>query len=102
MFFLRRVEGMSMAPAFLPGRLVFAWRLRKPRIGDVVIVRHHHLELIKRVSQLDDDRVYLLGDNPVESTDSRHYGWLPMASVLGVVVGGYSPEPALPTPEPEA
>jgi nickel-type superoxide dismutase maturation protease len=103
MFFLRRVEGMSMAPAFLPGRLVFAWRLRSPRVGDVVIVRHHHLELIKRISQIEDDRVYLLGDNPAESTDSRQYGWLPMASILGVVVGGYtSPELSMPDPEPEA
>lgn len=91
-----------MAPAFLPGKLVFAWRLRKPRIGDVVIVRHHHLELIKRVSQIDSDRVYLLGDNADESTDSRQYGWLPMASILGVVVGGYSPAPAVSSPEPEA
>jgi nickel-type superoxide dismutase maturation protease len=89
MFFIRRVEGLSMAPTFLPGKIVFAWRLRKPRVGDVVIVRHHHLELIKRISQIDDDRVYLLGDNPDESTDSREYGWLPTASVMGIVIGKY-------------
>lgn len=104
MLLLRRVEGLSMAPTYRPGQLVFAWRLRKPRIGDVVIVRHHQLELIKRVSQIEDGRVYLLGDNPIESTDSRHYGWLPLASILGIVWGGYQPvEPvALPDVEPEA
>jgi nickel-type superoxide dismutase maturation protease len=96
MFFIRRVEGLSMAPTFTPGRIVFAWRLRKPRVGDVVIVRHHHLELIKRISQIDGDRVYLLGDNPDESTDSREYGWLSVASVMGIVLGKYDiPSPVL-------
>ena len=101
MFFVRRVEGLSMAPVFLPGKIVFAWRLRKPRVGDVVIVRHHHLELIKRVDKIDGNRVYLLGDNPDESTDSRQYGWLPTASILGVVVGGYNPKSVVPAVEPE-
>lgn len=86
MIVLRRVEGLSMHPAYPHGKIVVAWRWRRPRIGDVVIVRHHRLELIKRVSQLDDEKVYLLGDNPEESTDSRHYGWLPRNSIMAVVV----------------
>jgi nickel-type superoxide dismutase maturation protease len=102
MFFMRRVEGLSMAPTFMPGKVVFAWRVRKPRVGDVVIVRHHQLELIKRISQIEGDRVYLLGDNPIESTDSREYGWLPTASIMGIVLGGYiDPQIAVPETEPE-
>jgi phage repressor protein C with HTH and peptisase S24 domain len=77
-----------MAPAYPPGSIVFAWRKRKPRVGDVVIVRHHQTELIKRISQLSTDHVYLLGDNPDSSTDSRHYGWLPLNAIMGVVIGG--------------
>jgi nickel-type superoxide dismutase maturation protease len=88
MIVLRRVEGVSMAPAFPHGKVVLGWRWRRPRIGDVVIVRHHRVELIKRVDQLEDDKVYVLGDNPEESTDSRHYGWLPVSSILAVVIGG--------------
>lgn len=88
MLLFRRVEGESMAPTYPQGKIVLAWRFRKPKKGDVVIVKHHRLELIKRVDQLQDDKVYVLGDNPAESTDSRHYGWLPLSSVLGVVVGG--------------
>ncbi len=41
-FFLRRVtvEGMSMAPTYLPGeRLTALRRWRRVRIGDVVVVR---------------------------------------------------------------
>lgn len=95
MFFLRRVEGLSMAPAYPHGKVVFAWRFKKQKIGDVVIVKHHRVELIKRVHKMDDDKVYLLGDNPEESTDSRHYGWLPLSSIIGVVLGGHTEVPAL-------
>ncbi len=88
MFVLRRIEGVSMAPAYKHGKLVIAWRWGKPRVGDVVIVRHHSLEVIKRINRLEEDKVYLLGDNAEESTDSRHYGWLPLTSILAVVIGG--------------
>ena len=76
-----------MTPAYPHGKLVLAWRFGKPKKGDVVIVRHHRLELIKRVNQMEGDKVYVLGDNPEESTDSRHYGWLPLSSIMGVVIG---------------
>lgn len=89
-FLLRRVEGLSMMPAFPHGKVVFAMRRRSPKVGDVVIVQHRHIELIKRVSELTSERVYLLGDNPDASTDSRHYGWLPIGSIIGVVIGGHS------------
>lgn len=88
MLLIRRVEGLSMAPAYPHGRIVFGWRFSRPKVGDVVIVRHHRLEIIKRVSELKDNQLFLLGDNPLESTDSRQFGWLPLASVLAVVIGG--------------
>jgi len=88
MLLFRRVEGESMTPTYPQGKIVLAWRFSKPKKGDVVIVKHHRLELIKRVDQLEGDKIFLLGDNPDESTDSRHYGWLPLSSVLGVVIGG--------------
>lgn len=89
MFLLRKVDGLSMAPAYGHGEIVLAVRfLKKPRVGDIVIVRHHRVEIMKRVHQLEDDKVYLLGDNPEESTDSRQFGWLPIASIIGVVVAG--------------
>lgn len=91
MIMVRRVEGLSMLPAYNPGRIVLGWRLGRPRVGDVVIARHHRVEIIKRVSQLQEDRVYLLGDNPLESTDSRQFGWLPLTAVLATVIGARRP-----------
>lgn len=87
MILVRRVEGVSMAPAYSHGTIVFAMRLfKQPKVGDVVIVRHHRVEVMKRVDQLDDDQMYLLGDNPQESTDSRHFGWLPTSALVAVVI----------------
>lgn len=88
MFVVRRVEGLSMAPTYAHGRVVFGWRFKRPRVGDVVIAHHHRAEIIKRISKLEDDKVFLLGDNPEESTDSRQFGWLPLSAIKAVVFGG--------------
>jgi nickel-type superoxide dismutase maturation protease len=88
MFMVRRVKGASMHPTMPHGKLVFAWRHKKPKVGDVVIVKHHRVEVLKRVHQIQGELAYLLGDNPEESTDSRQYGWLPVSTIIGVVMGG--------------
>jgi hypothetical protein len=44
------------------------------------------LEKIKRIERHEGDLVYLLGDNPAESTDSRTLGWLPAKTILAKVV----------------
>lgn len=87
MFMIRRVNGASMHPTLPHGKLIIASRLKKPKVGDVVIVKHHRVEVLKRVHDLKEDQAYLLGDNPQESTDSRHYGWLPISRIIAVVLG---------------
>ena len=87
MFMIRRVNGASMHPHLPHGKLVFAWRHKKPKVGDVVIVKHHKVEVLKRIHQIEGELAYLLGDNPDESTDSRKYGWLPLSTIMGVVMG---------------
>lgn len=87
MFLIRRVKGASMHPHLPHGKVVLALRHKKPQVGDVVIVKHHRIEVLKRVHQIKDEMAYLLGDNPDESTDSRQYGWLPLNTIMGVVLG---------------
>lgn len=87
MIYVRRVKGASMHPTLPHGKIVVALKHRKPRVGDVVIVQHHRVEVLKRIHDMKGPLVYLLGDNPDESTDSRHYGWLPLSKILGVVLG---------------
>jgi nickel-type superoxide dismutase maturation protease len=86
MFLLRRVVGDSMLPGLPADRLVVAVRTRRPREGQVVFVRHDGREKMKRVQKVSDGQVFLLGDNPDKSTDSRHFGWLPTEVVFARVV----------------
>ena len=86
MLLIRRVDGLSMVPAFMHGSIVVAWRFKRPRVGDVVIARHHRIEILKRVSELRVGEVYLLGDNQAQSTDSRQFGWLPLQAIQAVVL----------------
>jgi signal peptidase I len=111
---LRRyvVEGRSMLLAYAPGdRLVvegLSYRLRPPRIGEVVVVRWPNAPVrpagspevdLKRVAArpgaevtvkgapdfLGHDEWYVLGDNLDESTDSRELGPVRSKDIVGRV-----------------
>ncbi|HEY4160589.1 MAG TPA: S26 family signal peptidase [Candidatus Saccharimonadales bacterium] len=75
-----------MAPALLPGQLVVGRYTRELQPGDVVIVSHNGLEKIKRIERQQGDLLYLLGDNPAASTDSRSFGWVQSDSIVAKVV----------------
>ena len=59
--------------------------------GAVVLVQHPHRtdqRLVKRVEHITSDgALFVVGDNPKASTDSRAFGVVPRGNVLGVVVG---------------
>lgn len=84
---IRRVVGHSMLPILPPGTLVFGIRrFRQLKPGAVVIVSHEGKEKIKRVDEIKDGQVYVLGDHPDASTDSRHFGWLPLEAVAAKII----------------
>lgn len=83
---LRRISGDSMFPSFENGQTVFIKAARPISEGDVVMFLHNGLEKIKRVSGVDADKLYVLGDNPRFSTDSRHFGDIPLDTVVGKVI----------------
>jgi len=66
-----------------------AFREGGPCPGDVVLARHpfkRGVEMVKRVLRIEEDgRVFLLGDDPIESRDSRGFGPLPPDLILGRV-----------------
>lgn len=79
-----------MEPTLRPGRLVIAMPL-KGRVGDVVIARKDHREVIKRIDDIQPVidgayDVFLIGDNPDRSTDSRSYGLVAHHHIIGRVV----------------
>jgi len=95
------VVGGSMAPSLLEGdRLVAVSRPWgppvHPAVGDVVALadpRTPDRILVKRVASVDRSAgtVEVLGDAPDASTDSRDFGPVPTASLVGRVVHRYGP-----------
>ena len=83
--YVRRVAGSSMAPTLFEGDVVVAWPWLV-KTGHVVIARQADREVIKRVESVSAGKVYLLGDNRQESTDSRHYGKVSRSAILGTVM----------------
>lgn len=84
---IRRVQGHSMVPVLPPGTLVIALRwFRTLKPERVIVFERHNREIVKRIDHLTSDGLYVLGDHPETSTDSREYGPIPSSSVLGVVV----------------
>ncbi len=93
------IEGESMLPALRPGDFVVVSQRRRPlRYGDIVLAtdpREPARALVKRIHLVEPGRnaAWLLGDNPAASTDSRHFGAVPAANLLGRVIWRYWPRP---------
>jgi len=95
MFPLRRfrIEDESMRPTLEPGDYVlvnrWAYRVRPPRRGDLVVVRDPELSdrfLVKRVSETQaSTQIRLEGDNAAVSRDSRAFGAVPLDRIVGKV-----------------
>jgi signal peptidase I len=86
LFIVRRIVGGSMLPYLTPGKLVFGWRPKRLKIGDVVILFHDGLEKVKRIDSIEGEKLYVLGDNPIVSKDSRQFGLIDRSQVLARVV----------------
>jgi signal peptidase I len=116
-WFVVRVAGHSMSPTYVDGeRVLFRWvRPGGCAVGDCVAFTPLWSDgdprwLIKRVAAAAGDALpeafraatgvtdavvppgclVVLGDNP-ESLDSRHFGYLPAANVVGVAARPRSP-----------
>ncbi|MDI1242105.1 MAG: nickel-type superoxide dismutase maturation protease [bacterium] len=85
-----RVEGDSMVPSLRSGDRVLIDPKASLRPGDVVLARHPYkssVRILKRLSSIEPDgRFYLSGDNLDGSTDSRTFGSISKADVVGKVV----------------
>jgi phage repressor protein C with HTH and peptisase S24 domain len=76
-----------MLPTLLPGRVVVATGWHSGLLKeDVVVISHQGVEKIKRIHRITDGRIFVLGDNPLRSTDSHIFGWLDASTVVGKVV----------------
>src|SRR4051812_29329163 len=84
------VSGNSMMPTLKSGTKVlsFNWSylFRKPRKKEIVLAKVGGRLVIKRIQKTEGEKIYLVGDNPKESTDSRSYGWIHNWQIIGKVI----------------
>lgn len=81
-----KIRGNSMLPTLKEGQEILTFNWSKPKIGDVVVIKHENKEMIKRIEKMAKDKFFVLGDNEKESTDSRHFGPIDKSQILGKVI----------------
>lgn len=83
------VSGNSMLPTLKEGQdvLSFNWAYlgKKPKVGDIVVIKQDGKEMVKRVQKVDGRRIFVEGDNKEESTDSRYFGPISRDQIVGKV-----------------
>jgi nickel-type superoxide dismutase maturation protease len=84
------VEGRSMSPTLEPGDWLLAdpdaYAQAPPTEGDLVLVpdpREPTRLLVKRVSEVHGSELFISGDTPDQSTDSRVFGSVDVSDVEG-------------------
>ena len=72
------------------GDVVLVDRRAKIEVGDIVVAKHpveQNSEVIKRVERINErGHCFLVGDNPEDSNDSRHFGAVVREYIKGKVV----------------
>lgn len=99
-------DGDSMQPTYQPGEILLCVRrYAPPKVGDVVLIQRNNKLIVKRVAyvagdivtnsylenkKIPDNYVYVLGDNPDNSNDSRYedFGLVPLDQIWGSVAFG--------------
>ena len=82
------VRGCSMEPTIMDLDMIIVYRLGEAKPGDIVVAKAPEpLGLVaKRVTDIQGDSVYLLGDNHNNSRDSRHFGPVSRDDIVGVII----------------
>ena len=89
-----RVIGPSMEPTLRNGEWWLVRRTSQVRPGDIVLLVHParpDVLVVKRVSRGGTGGWWVLGDNPDASEDSRQFGDVPAANVVGRLALRYHP-----------
>ena len=89
-FYKYVVSGTSMSPTLQEGKTVLVNRIvylfKKPNVGDIVAASISNKVFIKRITSINDDRYFLLGDNTADSFDSRKFGMIKRSQIIGKVI----------------
>ncbi|MBI4039215.1 nickel-type superoxide dismutase maturation protease [Candidatus Daviesbacteria bacterium] len=87
-----KIYGHSMEPELRENQQIIAsstpYWFTSPRKGDVVVVKHpqENRVIIKRITRVDHNTYWVLGDNPRSSSDSRHFGPITKNNILAKII----------------
>lgn len=91
--------GISMEPTIKDGSILIFNKTRDIRVGDIVSAEYHpkHIDILKRVSVIKGDEVYLISDNVGGSyvKNGKEYAyeglrtWVNMSDINGVLIDSY-------------
>lgn len=82
-FGLFRVSGHSMFPQISPGDIVFTSSLFSLKPNDIAVFKLGNKKMVKRISKISKDRIYIHGDN---KNDSLDVGWITKKDIIGKVL----------------
>ncbi len=88
------VVGDSMEPTLSAGDRLLIRRGAVPAEGSLIVFpdpRDQDRLLVKRAQRVSAGEVVAVGDNPIASTDSRHFGLVAVSDLIGVALLKYSP-----------
>lgn len=90
---VRRIHGHSMMPVLPPGTYIWVtgW-FSKLKIGDIVMFLHDNKEKIKRIDDIKDSEIFVVGDHAEASTDSRQFGWIKEDTVIAKLFWPHAPK----------
>ena len=88
-----KVTGNSMLPWLQPRQEILvnvaAYYKSPPQVGDIVVAMHPdrpNFQLVKRVKIVKENGCcFLTGDNSLESSDSRSFGFISLENIIGKV-----------------
>ena len=80
------VHGFSMAPTLGDRDELIVRYDSGFDSGDIIVFNRDGQHDIKRVESVTSDGVYVLGDNEIASLDSRNYGRIDLATVIGKAI----------------
>ncbi len=87
-FLIFKIKGESMLPTLKEGDYVLILKTSKIKQNDIILLRdpRNGHAVVKRVLSIKPREYFVIGDNPEQSTDSRHFGWVGKNLVVGKVV----------------